>query len=372
MLDELAKRRDGASLDQIAASCEACLQHMEVVDEMLVPVLQRAGAGEDDLRKTIAWHDLARIALVALQADWDREQDQRAKRAIFLDLMADLLKREQAPDTGLLALSGTLEADLGDLVPHLQSAAQTSREDQSRQGVSSGRGLTTRGRWRPPDLHVLRLKVQADRSERPKSTTEEDEPMGRYDDERYGGERRFGGRGRPESYESGYSGRQGGEREPSGGGMRRSSPYRSDDQDDRGYRHMSERYDERGNDDRRHSGYGRSHDDDDRNERRYSTGGRDRDEYYRYGSDDDYRGHGPSRDREEGHEGGPSRYSGNDRPRDAYGRFVSDDESNGRRYTGRSRHDDDDDDDHRGHGGWYGDRQGNAEAARRGWEDRRR
>ncbi len=88
-------------------------------------------------------------------------------------------------------------------------------------------------------------------------------------------------------------------------------------------------------------------------DRGYSSrgSGRDRDEQGRFTSDDD--------------RGYRSRSAG--RERDDQGRFTSDDD---RRYS-RGRYDDDD----RGRGqqgqGWYGDREGHAEAARLGWEHRR-
>nr|WP_313010931.1 hypothetical protein [Brucella intermedia] len=63
--------------------------------------------------------------------------------------------------------------------------------------------------------------------------------------------------------------------------------------------------------------------------------------------------------------------------RDDQGRFVSDDDR-GRGGDDRRRDDDDrrssrydDDDRGRGHGGWFGDSRGHAEAARRGWDERR-
>lgn len=69
--------------------------------------------------------------------------------------------------------------------------------------------------------------------------------------------------------------------------------------------------------------------------------------------------------------------------RDDQGRFVSDDDrgrggDDCRRYASSRRDDDyrrssryDDDDRGRGHGGWFGDSRGHAEAARRGWDERR-
>jgi hypothetical protein len=111
----------------------------------------------------------------------------------------------------------------------------------------------------------------------------------------------------------------------------------------------------------------------------------DRDEYGRFVSDDDRGGRGRSSGRDS-----------DDRERDSRGRFMSDDDRGGRsrssrrdddddrRYSSRGRDDDRsysrasryDDDDRgysrdRGQGGWFGDPQGHAEAARRGWDNRR-
>lgn len=99
-------------------------------------------------------------------------------------------------------------------------------------------------------------------------------------------------------------------------------------------------------------------------ERRYRVGS-ERDEYSRSSSDRDqgYRSR-PSYEDEE--------YSsrGQRMPeRDEYGRFVSDDERHGQSYS----HGRDYENERRGsrsHGGWFGDPEGHAEAARRGWDER--
>jgi len=76
---------------------------------------------------------------------------------------------------------------------------------------------------------------------------------------------------------------------------------------------------------------------------------------------------GESRSFRDDDDRGGYRSRSNERDRDEYGRFVSDDDR-GARSRGR-----DDDDDRggrgRGHGGWFGDSEGHARAARRGWED---
>lgn len=104
----------------------------------------------------------------------------------------------------------------------------------------------------------------------------------------------------------------------------------------------------------------------------------ERDERGRFVSDDHYNGRGSGRN--------------DDRDRDSRGRFMRDrdngryssqrdDDGDYRRYASARRYDDDRrsysrgrDDDYsrdRGQGGWFGDPEGHAEAARRGWDHRR-
>jgi hemerythrin superfamily protein len=143
--------------------------------------------------------------------------------------------------------------------------------------------------------------------------------------------------------------------------------------DDRGYRGRGRSY----SDDDRYYSRSRSRDDDDdddrrsggRGEERRSSSYRDDDDDRSYGGRggryDDDRGRGGWFGDREGHaEAG--RHSWDNRR--SGGRYEDDD----RRY---SRGRDDDDDDRRGGGygerGWYGDPEGHSEAARRGWEERR-
>lgn len=104
-----------------------------------------------------------------------------------------------------------------------------------------------------------------------------------------------------------------------------------------------------------HRGGSRSssrYDDDDR---RYSSYARDRDERGRFTGGDDHRRGG---------------YDRSGRERDDQGRFVSGDDHGYGRSSGR--YDDDDRRYSRDRGqGWFGDSEGHAEAARRGWEHRR-
>jgi len=113
----------------------------------------------------------------------------------------------------------------------------------------------------------------------------------------------------------------------------------------------------------------------------------ERDEQGRFVSDDD-RGYGRSggeggrysRSRDDdGGSRGRSSSGYNDDDRSRYGRGRDDDDRGGSSRSSRSRYDDDDrssgsrgrSDDDRGHGGWFGDSEGHARAAQRGWETRR-
>ena len=98
----------------------------------------------------------------------------------------------------------------------------------------------------------------------------------------------------------------------------------------------------------------------------------ERDEYGRFTSEraSDYRSSSPSRGRSYQDDEYSSR---NQRTpeRDEYGRFVSDDDRRSQGYSrGRDYEDERRASHGSGHGGWFGDPQGHAEAARRGWDER--
>lgn len=139
---------------------------------------------------------------------------------------------------------------------------------------------------------------------------------------------------------------------------------RYDDDDDRNSRSQSRDRDDRGrfvsdDDDDRYGGG--------RGGRSAGSQSRDRDDRGRFTSDDDDRDYGRGG---RGNGGGRS-YAAQNRDRDERGRFTDDDDDRGRggRYRSRGR-DDDEDRGGRGQGGWFGDSRGHAEAARRGWEER--
>jgi hemerythrin superfamily protein len=126
------------------------------------------------------------------------------------------------------------------------------------------------------------------------------------------------------------------------------------DDDDRDYRRGRSRYDD---DDDRRGGHGGWHGDPEGHAEAARRGWDEREDMPRgrYRDDDDRRGFSRS----------------NYRERDEMGRFVSDDDDGYYRRGRSSRYDDDDDRrGGRGHGGWFGDPEGHARAARRGWDER--
>ncbi|MFV3131336.1 hypothetical protein [Niveispirillum sp. KHB5.9] len=400
---------------------DRCLSHLDMIDRLILPALEKAGVPEPELRRTMVWHDLARVLLADLRMGQQDGEDRKAEQAVLTQLMTALGRQEAAADSGIFALAATAKADLAEIAPKIKA-----RKDAPQEQAETLQPRT-------PALNILRLDMfgrqyEIPSEDYPMARNQNDRPRdddgrftsgssggrssGRYDrdDDRSSGSGWHGDpRGHAEASRLGWEHRDdrshGGGRDDDGrrygrgnGGSDRSRDdqgrFASDD-DRRGSR--SSRYED--DDDRRYSSRGRDDDDDrgrgwygdprghaeasrlgwehrrdnDDDDRGYSSRGRSsgndrsRDDQGRFTSDDDDRGYSSR-----------GRSSGNDRPRDDQGRFASDDGRRGsrssrddddRRYSSRGR--DDDDDDRRGHGGWFGDPRGHAEASRRGWENRR-
>ncbi|MBC7635756.1 MAG: hypothetical protein H7251_09160 [Acetobacteraceae bacterium] len=153
----------------------------------------------------------------------------------------------------------------------------------------------------------------------------------------------------------------------SGAGNSSRSGGGQNDRDDRG-RFTS---DDDGRDNRRVSN---SRDDHNDNRDRQSAGGnRAHDSLGRFTSDDQHRGASRPSNSQDDHRDNRGGASGNDRERDDRGRFTSEDDQRGGRSSSASRGDSDrgnSSNDGRSHGGWFGDSEGHAEAARRGAQSR--
>ncbi|MFV3130909.1 hypothetical protein [Niveispirillum sp. KHB5.9] len=357
-----------------------CLDHLDTIDRLIVPVLKKANVPEPELRRTLVRHDLARVLLADLRYGRQDEESRNAKQAVLAQLMAALGKQEVADDSGIFALAAAKKADLEEIAPKIAT----------RKGASPKQAETKQPRT--PALSILRLDMFGRQHDIPS----EEYPMARYQNDRPRDDD-----GRFTSGSSGGRYDRDDDRRYAGGGYGdrdyrddRSYGYGRDDDDGRRYGGGNDRFrddqgrfasddDYRGsrgnryeNDDRR---YGR--DDDDDRGRGWQSDARGRAEASRRHDYDDDRGYN-SRGRSSGNDrsrddqgrftsdddrnySSRGRSSGNDRLRDDQGRFASDDD---RRYGSRHR---DDDDSRRGHGGWFGDPRGHAEASRRGWENRR-
>lgn len=373
---------------------DICRQHIDTIDQIVIPAMKKAGVAEDRLQEVLVWHDLLKLLLAELTIDRSRVQEYRAKQAVFTHLMNKLLKQEDDAGTGIFALLAAAKPDLSDIAATIRDRKTATTEQAETQ---QGKGL---------GLSILRLNMLA----RPQHSQTEDDPMERNQYERHRDDEgrftssrsdRYGrGQGRDDDYRSegrgsGWHGDSRGHAEAARLGWEHRDDHRrsrDDEDDDRRYsrgrqssasdrprdsqgRFMSDDEDDRRYGRGRESSSGnRSRDSegrfmsDDEDNRRYSRGGGNgnggppRDEYGRFTSDDD--------DHRRGSSGG---YSYRERQEDdrRYGRSGHDDDDD-RRYSSRGRGGRDDDGDDRGHGGWFGDSRGHAEAARRGWEERRR
>ena len=364
-----------------ARICRDLIVHTLLEEELFYPACREKNVEHDDLDEAQVVHDTAKLLIAELMTEKPGDAYFDAKVKVLGDYIKLHVGEEEDPSDGIFAKALAAGVDMDALGQQIQTRRPS---------------LVERNEFAPPNprsLHVRTARTHAqesqamprysqgqDRDEHGRFTSDNDYRYGsRYrddDDYRRGsnGDRprdEFGrfmhdddyrGRDHSRSGEYARSGRNGDyrDRDENGrfmshderGGMY-SSRSRYDD-DDRGAgsyrqrdeegRFMSDDRGRNGNDDRGRGG--RYRDDDDRN------GGR--------GWYGDPRGHA-----EASHRGWEHRESGR------YvesGRYADDDDDR-RGYAARGgRYEDHD---HRGgHGGWFGDHDGHAEAARRGWRNR--
>jgi hypothetical protein len=351
-----------------------------------------------DLWPTFAQHHLALIrALDGIDGSPDVDEvsdqatlvrmllDQRATSAahaarsgLALTMIREFLDREDAPDTGLLALAR--KAGIGDDILNRRLAACIDG--------SADRSMRKRQPTADQEDDMPRYDDMPERDERGRFTSDDDNGRGSGG----GRGRAMSGRGYDDDDRRSSRGvRDDDDRRGSYGNRddddRRASSRARDDNDGRGWhgdreghaeaarRGWDSRDDDRGGG---RSGY-RSRDDDDRR----SSASR--------GRDDDDRRSGSSRGRDDGD--GRGWFGDREGHAEAARRGWDNRDDDVRRSSGsRDRYDDDrrstasrsrnDDDDRRSsgssrggrddsQGGWFGDREGHSEASRRGWENRR-
>lgn len=316
---------------------QVCLEltiHTLLEEEIFYPACREATDDEEPLNEAQVEHDAAKMLIMDLMAGRSDDPFRDAKVKVLAEEIKHHVGEEEAPTKGIFAKAKAAGFATAELADELQSR---KRELQAQGRLSS--------RVRP-----VALQPQGQQPQAPRGRTQENDMAYQDRDER----------GRFTSDDD-DRGRSGGGRSYSARGGGGSRSYRDDD-GDRGWYGDSRGHSEaarKGWETRRgESRSFRDDDDDDRRSYRSSErdqdgrgSDRDRDERGRFVSDDDDRRYASSR----------GRYSDDDRGR---GRYSDDDRGGYRSSSGRSR----DDDDGRG---WYGDSRGHAEAARKGWETRR-
>jgi hemerythrin superfamily protein len=328
-VEELFSSFDKASSPQEKARlteeiCTELVIHTLLEEELFYPAC-KGHMEERLLAEAQVEHDGAKILIIELQSASHEDPYYDAKVKVLSEDIKHHVAEEEKPSSGIFAKAKQANVPTADLAKQMGDRKRELTEKAKAGGLGS------------PETRSFRVRTNIGT----RLFSKEDDPMARHSTSTLDRD----GRGRFVSDDD---------------DDRRTSRSRDDDYDrrydrprDEEGRFTSSRSRSRDDDDRRSS---RSRDDD--YDRHYD---RPRDEEGRFTSsrsrsrddDDDRRS---SRSRDDDYD---RHY---DRPRDEEGRFTSS--------RSRSRDDDDDRRSGRDHGGWFGDRAGHAEAARRGWEER--
>ena len=420
LFKQYEKARDGRTKAGLVRQiCEELVIHTLLEEEIFYPACRAKADDEDTLDEAQVEHDSAKLLISDLMSGDEADEFRDAKVSVLAEQIRHHVREEEGPG-GVFALARSKGLDTTDLARRLKDLKTELEAEELPPprpvslSPSVFQGLNK-------EESMARSQNMPERDENGRFMSDDDRGGGRgggrsssggggggrgggrYDDD----DRGYRSRGRDDDDGRGWYGDSRGHAEAARRGWdeRRGGESRSfrDDDDDRGYRSRGRDDDgDRGQggwfgDSRGHAeaarrgweerggGRGsRSYRDDD-DDRGYRSRGRDDDgdrgqggwfgdsrghaEAARKGWEERSGGGGGSRSsRDDDDRGG---YRGQDRERDDRGRFMSDDDDDrGYRSRGRSR-DDDDDRGGRGHGGWFGDSRGHAEAARKGWQDRR-
>ena len=364
-------RKDGL-LQQI---CTELILHTKLEEEIFYPACRAVASEEDSLDEAQVEHDSAKLLIADLLSARATDRFRDAKVKVLCEQIKHHVAEEEKPTEGIFATAEAHGVDTVELAralkerkENLQGRAAELRptravslnnleldphsntEERMARSGNSERDRDERGRFVSDD---------DDRDER-RSSSGGSRSRGRDDDDDRGGQ----GRGRGWYGDSEGHSQAARRRSEDDDDYRGSRPRGRDDDDERGGRGRGgwfgdpeghaeaarRRWDE--DDDRRGSGSRSRDDDDDDNRRGSRSRGRD-------DGDDDRRGRGRGwYGASEGHAEAARR------------RSDDDDDRRGSRSRGGRDDDDDDDRGSRGRGrGWYGDSEGHSEAARRGRED---
>jgi hypothetical protein len=309
-----AEKATGREKEDLARRiCSELMVHTLLEEEIFYPAA-RAAASEDQLQEAQVEHDCAKVLIVEL-LEARRDDYRDAKLKVLAEEIRTHIAEEEAPD-GLFAKTQKAGLNTPELADRLARRRQELQTRAERDRLPPPRAVSFQA-FKPSSQESRMARQAMDRDERGRFTSDDDRGRGRsrYDDD----DDRL---------------------------IYRSRSRDDDDDDRRGSRRAQE---ERSYASRAR---GRDEDDDDRDRMGRRRGGW-------FG---DPEGHA-----EAAREGWEERRGYSSRSRS-----MREDDDDDRRYRSRSR-DEDDDRDRLGRrrGGWFGDPEGHAEAAREGWEDRR-
>jgi hemerythrin superfamily protein len=324
--------------------CSELITHTLLEEELFYPACREQGVEDDILDEAQVEHDGAKTLITELLSQEPDEPFYDAKVAVLAEYIKHHVGEEEKPRSGIFASAQKAGIDMSVLGQRLQARKKEIQAREEAEGLS------------PPRPHSLR-SAQYNRKEydMPRQSNDRDrDEQGRFmsdDDDDYGN-----GRSRGRSASSGRGGSSNRDRDEQG-------RFMSDDDDGRS-RGRSASSGRGGSNyrDRDEQGRFASDDDDDdyRSSRSRSSRSRDDDEDGRgwYG---DSEGHSEAARRGWEERGSSSRSRGSS--------YDDDDDDRGRS-SGRGRSQSRSRDDDRSQGGWFGDSEGHSEAARRGWEER--
>lgn len=353
--------------------CIELIVHTHLEEEIFYPACRDQGVEDDALDEAQVEHDGAKIMIGDLLEGSPEDPYYDAKVKVLKEYIRHHVNEEEKAD-GLFSKARQASLDLDALGMELKAM----KEELTAEGDA-----VAAAPLEVPSLQINNIQTHSEETQMPRHSSYMDEDDYRTARGRSSGNRMRDEEGRFMSDEDDYR-------------MARSSRGRSMERDEQG-RFMSDDDD----DYQRRSSRGRGHGgwfgdpeghaeaarqrrfssrDDEDDERSYRTRGRgrsmemERDEQGRFISDDEDDGRSSrsrfSRSRYDEDDDRIYRSSGRGRmmDRDEQGRFISDEDDDGRRRIsrGRSSHSRSS----QGHGGWYGDPRGHAEAARRGWQSR--
>jgi hemerythrin superfamily protein len=354
--------------------CSELILHTALEEEIFYPACRKAleEAGKEMMNEAQVEHDSTKFLIADLQQAEPDDPYLDSKVSVLSEQIKHHVAEEEKPGDGILAQALSHQVETPELASRLQ---QRKQELQGRAAEARPSRVVSF------DLESINQTEgsmartsSAGRDERGRFTSDDDDRRGRsassrggrsrYDDDEDDNDRGGRGRGRGGWFgdSEGHS-RAAHERFEDDDDDRRGSSRRSrsrdDDDDDRGGRGRGGWF----GDSEGHSRAARERFDDNEDDRgggsRRSRGGRDDDD------DDDRGGRGRGRGGWFGDSEGHARA--------ARQRFEDDDDDRrGSPRRSRSRDDDDDDDRggrSRGRGGWFGDSEGHARAALERWED---